>query len=169
LVNDFEDAELVIGAIWGDEKLDLSIHKDLCDGLFNYLEIIIEKMHSNMNPSVWSRNKAQPKLFLAENPKGVQICETPEQLIENIQKVLRILGMHISFNPNVFFRVIAMTNHYLVNNDNLKVEAFKMTGEYFLPALCIVRDNNEVLKEMLDHELWAILSKIDFKSRYFFY
>ena len=26
IVNDFEDAEMIIGSIWGDEKLDLSIN-----------------------------------------------------------------------------------------------------------------------------------------------
>ena len=28
-LNDLEDAELIIGSIWGDEKLDLRVHKDL--------------------------------------------------------------------------------------------------------------------------------------------
>jgi hypothetical protein len=44
IVNDFEDAELVIGSIWGDEKLDLTLHKELCMCLFDYLEIATSKM-----------------------------------------------------------------------------------------------------------------------------
>lgn len=28
-LNDLENAEIIIGSIWGDEKLDLTIHKDL--------------------------------------------------------------------------------------------------------------------------------------------
>jgi len=41
-VNDFEDAELVIGSMWGDEQLDLTIHNELLCSIFTYTELIIE-------------------------------------------------------------------------------------------------------------------------------
>ena len=97
-VNDFEDAEMIIGSIWGDEKLDLSINKDITEYLFDYLEIITEKMYSSMSESQWAK-KMSNDYNLHEHPKGVKICETPEQLMENLQKVLRILGVHIGFAP----------------------------------------------------------------------
>jgi hypothetical protein len=99
-VNDFEDAEMIIGSIWGDEKLDLSINKDITEYLFDYLEIITEKMYSSMSVTGSSWNKKRSSDYnLNEHPKGVKICETPEQLMENLQKILRILGVHIGFAP----------------------------------------------------------------------
>ena len=43
-LNDFEDAELIIGAIWG-EKLDLTINFELLSSLFWYTETIIQNMY----------------------------------------------------------------------------------------------------------------------------
>lgn len=48
MVNNFADAEMVIGSIWGDEKLDLTINKDITSFLFYYLEIITEKMNASI-------------------------------------------------------------------------------------------------------------------------
>ena len=41
-VNDFEDAELIIGSMWGDEKLDLRIHRELLLTLFWYAEKMVK-------------------------------------------------------------------------------------------------------------------------------
>lgn len=43
-INDFEDAALMILSLWGDEKLDLTIHKDLLNTLFESLEVMIRKL-----------------------------------------------------------------------------------------------------------------------------
>ena len=43
-INDFEDAGLIIGAIWG-EKLDLTINFELLSSLFWYTETIIHNMY----------------------------------------------------------------------------------------------------------------------------
>jgi len=86
--------------------------------------------------------------------------------MENLQKILRILGVHISFNTIVFTRVLKMTNHYFIGKDILKIEAYKMAGEYFLPALCIVKDGNQEIISRLEDELWQIFRKIDYKGRY---
>ena len=43
-LNDFEDAELIIGAIWG-EKLDLTINFELLSSLFWYADTIIHDMY----------------------------------------------------------------------------------------------------------------------------
>ena len=113
-MNDFEDAEMIIGSIWGDEKLDLTINYDITRSLFDYLEIITEKMNSiipatdSSTPttgSSWAK-KRRNDYILHEHPKGVKICETPEQLMENLQKILRILGVHIGFAPTSLKRVL---------------------------------------------------------------
>lgn len=45
-INDYDDAEILISSLWGDEKIDLTIHKDLLLSLNSYLEATIptEKM-----------------------------------------------------------------------------------------------------------------------------
>jgi hypothetical protein len=40
-INDYDDAEILIGSLWGDEKIDLTIHKDLIISLNSYLDEII--------------------------------------------------------------------------------------------------------------------------------
>jgi hypothetical protein len=40
-INDYDDAEILISSFWGDEKIDLTIHKDLLLSLNSYLEAII--------------------------------------------------------------------------------------------------------------------------------
>jgi hypothetical protein len=47
-VNDFEDADLVIGSIWGDEKLDLTIHKEILQNLFQYLDVMIDQLYNDL-------------------------------------------------------------------------------------------------------------------------
>jgi hypothetical protein len=51
------------------------------------------------------------------------------------------------------------------DDKNIEQVAFKMAGEYFLPALTIVKDVNPCL----DNELWQILRNIEFKNRYYYY
>jgi hypothetical protein len=70
--------------------------------------------------------------------------------MENLQKVLRILGVHISFAPTALCRILKMTNHYFIGKDILKIDAYKMAGEYLLPALCIVKDCNDNLIDILE-------------------
>lgn len=74
--------------------------------------------------------------------------------MENLQKVLRILGVHIGFCPIMLYRVLKMTNHFFIGKDILKMDAYKMAGEYLLPGLCIVRDCNDALADILDDLLW---------------
>lgn len=74
---------MVIGSIWGDEKLDLCVNKELTETLLDYLEIITEKINAAMAPNDW-KNRRLRKFSLPEHSKGVVICETPEQLMENL-------------------------------------------------------------------------------------
>ena len=48
----------------------------------------------------------------------------------------------------------------MVENSDLKAKqlAFKMTGEYFLPALTIAKNH----ETSLDDEVWTIMKKIEF-------
>ncbi len=65
-------------------------------------------------------------------------------------------------------KLLKVVNYYLIENqplENIKNFAFKLAGEYFLPALCIARDHNY----SLDVELWKILKPINFTTRYFYY
>ena len=76
-INDLDNAELIIGSIWGDEKLDLTIHKDLLQTLFALVEIMIAKMYESLacNKSTWSQNKLksspQKSLNIIANDNGI--------------------------------------------------------------------------------------------------
>jgi hypothetical protein len=56
-LNDLEDAELIVGSVWGDERLDLRIHKELLNQLFSIIEIMINDLYKNLpqNQSQWSK------------------------------------------------------------------------------------------------------------------
>ena len=43
-VNDFKDAEIIIGAKYGEEKLDLTANKELLITLFEFVEATIAKL-----------------------------------------------------------------------------------------------------------------------------
>lgn len=47
-VNDFEDAELIIGSMWGDEKLDLTICPEITKSCFSVLDKMIEELYFEM-------------------------------------------------------------------------------------------------------------------------
>ena len=61
------------------------------------------------------------------------------EFMENLQKIIRILGVYIAYNPVLFCRTLKIINQ---NLDKFANSAFKMAGEYFLPALCIVMPEN---------------------------
>jgi hypothetical protein len=46
-LNDLEDADLLISTLWGERKLDLTIHRDLLCTLLELLEVMIRKLHPN--------------------------------------------------------------------------------------------------------------------------
>ena len=120
-VNDFEDAELVIGSVWGDEmnmgcdKLDLTIHNELLCNLFTYTEIMIEQMYAPLSSK---RSRSNQSFTIEGKTKGVSTCHTAKDLSENIPKVLRILGVHLGLNQSVFNRVLRVVNHYMVDRSN---------------------------------------------------
>ena len=47
-----------------------------------------------------------------------------------------------------------MTNYFFIDKDILKIDAYKMAGEYLLPALCLVKDCNDHLVSMMEDQLW---------------
>ena len=89
----------------------------------------------------------------------------------NLAKIIKILGVHIGYNPRIFLQVLKVTNYYLMQSDSVEIkeQVKSIAGEYFLPGLCIVLDSNAMLQEMIDKELWQILQKIDYKDRYNIY
>ena len=120
-VNDFEDAELVIGSVWGDEtnlqcdKLDLTIHNELLCNLFTYTDIMIEQMYAPLS----KRSRSVSAFTTIEGKiKGVSTCANAKDLSENLPKVLRILGPHLGLNHSVFNRVLRVVNHYMVDRSN---------------------------------------------------
>ena len=59
-------------------------------------------------------------------------------------------------------------NHYFVesvSSEKHKSLAFKITGEYFLPALTIAQNPGKIL----DNEIWKIMNKIEFQNRFYYY
>ena len=52
-------------------------------------------------------------------------------------------------------------------NENLEIKekAYELTGDYFLSALTLVKDENL----SLDNEMWLILKNIKYERRYKFY
>jgi hypothetical protein len=55
-INDYDDAEILIGSMWGDEKIDLTIHKDLILSLNSYLDEIIPNKNDK-NQYFWHKSK----------------------------------------------------------------------------------------------------------------
>jgi hypothetical protein len=43
-------------------------------------------------------------------------------------------------------------------SESIKKFAFKIAGEYFLPALCLINEKNS----LLDNELWKIFEKMSY-------
>ena len=172
-LNDFEDAELIIGSIWGDEKLDLRIHKDLLQTLFETIEIMIGQLFEKMpqNQNAWSRRVMKDRVnkkLIDGDTKGVQICQSAQDLALNLPKVIRIIGIHLGLNSVVFLRLMKVVNHYMIdtcNDESIRTQAFKLAGEYFLPGLCVLDSHYP----QLDQELWNSLKHIDFKTRFIFY
>ena len=121
-LNDLENAVLIIGSIWGDEKLDLTIHKDLMQTLFALIEIMIGKMCEGLqcNKSTWSQNKlkqTKKNLNILSSENGICQCENAEQLHINLAKIIKILGVHIGYNPRVFLQLLKVCNNFLMQSD----------------------------------------------------
>ena len=162
-MNDFEDAELIIGSMWGDEKLDLTVIPELLRALIVSLDHMVDFLYHEIGSknSVVINVKVKPL-------KGIRLCQNAEDLCENLPVVLRIFGVHLGLDAHVFYRVLRVVNYWMVqtcSTDSVKLLAYRMTGEYFLPALTIITSEN--LK--LDRELWEIMKHIEFKNRYFYY
>ena len=172
-VNDFEDAELIIGSMWGDEKIDLRIHKELLLTLFWYAEKMIQQMFFDIptNRKGWSRKRIQNAKdldIIPDNGKGVKICRTPEDICQTIPILLRVLGVHLGLNTVVLLRLLKVVNHYMVGNlskygeSQIQSFAFEMTGRYLLPAQTVVREHDQ----SLDTEMWHILKAMDVNRRF---
>jgi hypothetical protein len=59
---------------------------------------------------------------------------------------MKVLGVHVGFNPQVFLKLLKVANHHLFGADpDIKMLAVKLSGDYFLPGLCIIQDSNQYL------------------------
>ena len=55
--------------------------------------------------------------------------------------MLRVLGVHVGLDSEVFDRLLRVVHYFMVpkhpKDTNIEQIAFKLTGEYFLPAITI--------------------------------
>ena len=138
-VNDFEDAELIIGSMWGDEKLDLTICPEILKSCFSMVDKMIEELYFEIakNRSTSLRRNLQ----LPYHAKGIKTCRRGEELSESLPVLLRVLGVHVGLDSEVFDRLLRVVHYFMVPKHpkytNIEQIAFKLTGEYFLPAITI--------------------------------
>jgi len=164
--------------MWGDEKLDLTIQPDLLATLFTCLDKMLDALYSEFKSSDYNQEKKKnnPTKYgdiprkgsgvLEEHPKGVSPCKTAEDLIENLPILIRILGVHLGLDANVFLKLLKVCHYFLINQAETHKEiVLKMCGEYFLPAITLMPIEN--IK--VDQELWRILKHEQFGKRYEYY
>lgn len=76
--------------------------------------------------------------------------------------------MHLGLNEVIFQKLLRVVHFQFLEkecDEPLQRHAFRLAGEYFLPALCIKEDQNHVIDELL----WSIFCKMEFQSRYSYY
>ena len=95
-INDYDDAEILISSFWGDERIDLTIHKDLLLSLNCYLDATIptDKMYL-----FWLKQNFVSKF--TKHSKGLMELEPrnlTDILVFNLQKILKIQYYFIGTN-----------------------------------------------------------------------
>lgn len=102
------------------------------------------------------------------NPKGIAVCETINELVEHLPKLLRILGVYVGLNEPLLQQLLRIIQNLFIEreqNAHLKPHADEFVGEYLLPAACIKEDQHHLTDELL----WNVLQKMDFRKRYDYY
>lgn len=85
-------------------------------------------------------------------------------MFEGLQRVLRVINVHIAFDEVAFTKVLKVIIHAIQQSPEFKSLAANICGEVFFPALALTSENYH-----LEHLVWQIFKHADFRQRYAFY
>lgn len=123
-VNDWEGADEIANGIY-DGKLDLTWSKPLLDAIFKGLDWCIASVYRAISPATkvlpnrFGTGKYQLKsrsanYFFDGSQKCVkQATDANEELIEDLKKILRVLGVYIAYDEKLFLKVLKVVHHAL--------------------------------------------------------
>ena len=128
-LNDLADADLLISTLWGERKLDLTIHRDLLCTLFEILEVAIKKLHpgsiqgaggQNVKTTSWFRGrKAKEDTRTLRwtgdgQDKGIKVCENPQELLTHLPKILKLIGVYVGQNYAIYSKLLQTVHYHLI-------------------------------------------------------
>ena len=99
----------------------MTIGKDILQSVFALIDFTIDYMSKNLsqNPNSKRANTKSRYQILTRDPKGITTSRTPEELLQNLMKILKFVGVHIGLNPVIFQKVIQVFNVNVMQSNNL--------------------------------------------------
>ena len=122
-VNDWDATDEIVNGIY-DGKLDLTWSQPVLTAMLRALDWCISKLHKQISPASkilpnrFGNKKFQLKGTGAEyfadpgsNKSIRQHAVVDEALFEDLQKLLRVIGVYLAFDERVFQKVVKVIQH----------------------------------------------------------
>eukprot|EP00347_Sterkiella_histriomuscorum_P008986 403342964 len=159
-LNEWQEVDEIIGTIY-DNKLDLTLSKDLLNSMMEQLEWFIEPLYAPLSKSKIFKPNQQRQLQL-QNGDGkqgnIRQARNGNIFFEEIFKILKPLNIYISQNQIIMHKFCTVLRQ-IYNLDRKK--SFLIIGEVLIPALTLVENNNEI-----SEIIWDIFQHADYTVRY---
>ena len=94
--------------------------------------------------SVWGalrRKNEEFKYADDGHPTSLKQAHTPELLFEGLQRILKVITVHIAFDEVAFTKVLKVMVYAIQQKPEFKSIAVSLCGEYLFPALALTSEN----------------------------
>ena len=98
----------MLDVLWPQQSLDLTIRQDLLQTLFEHLDYMIKPLYGKLIEGVTNPRFYKDNRKLHKNAKGISLCFEEKDILQNLTKIMNIIGVHISLNHLSYFNLLKL-------------------------------------------------------------